>query len=64
MAFRNYEGIRCLCIERGTPVELADKIDELQETFDLVDLQFSTHFDNMFKESKYCALVLVKSKEN
>ncbi len=64
MAFRNYYGVRCLCIERDTPVELSDKIDELQDNFDLVDLQFSTHYHAEFKKDRYCALVLVKTKED
>ena len=64
MGFRNYKQVKALCIERDSPSELSEKLDELQQEFDFIDLQFSTHYHQEFQKERYCALILITTKEN
>lgn len=64
MAFRDYKSVEPLCVVRETPLALEEALKELQEAFDFIDLQFSTHYDPSYKQERFCALLLVKSKES
>ena len=64
MAFRNYKKTKSLCIEKNTPTELDLAVDEIQDKYDIIDLQFSTHFDVIWKEARYCAFLLLSEKES
>lgn len=62
MSFRNYERVKSLCVVRPSASELDKRLDELQKTFDFIDLQFSTHFNPTMNEERFCALLLVQYK--
>ena len=62
MSFRNYQDVRSVCICCESARELENRLDELQQQFDFVDLQFSTHFDNSFKQERFCVLLLAAPK--
>lgn len=64
MAFRNYDKTKTLCLDENSPSDLDIKIDALQADYDIIDLQFSTHFDNTWKQPRYCALLLLSKKES
>ena len=63
MAFRNYKKTKPLCLEMSTPSDLDIAIDKVQNDYDIIDLQFSTHYD-MVSGAKYCALLLLADKES
>lgn len=63
MAFRNYKKTKPLCLEKSTPSDLDIAIDKVQNDYDIIDLQFSTHYDPV-EGSRYCALLLLANKEN
>ena len=63
MAFRNYKKTKPLCLEASTPSELDIAIDKVQNDYDIIDLQFSTHYDPV-EGGRYCALLLLADKEN
>lgn len=62
MLFREYKNVKpvCLCCESAELLEY--KIERLGERYDIIDLQFSTHFEQFWKEEKFCALLLVAPK--
>lgn len=64
MAFRNYSKTIPMCIQRDRPSQLDIEIDKVQEEYDIIDLQFSTHYDPTNGGSKYCAFLLLVKKEN
>lgn len=64
MAFRNYKEVKSKCIERYCPTDLDLAIDNIQTGYDIIDLQFSTHYDKKQDSSKYCALLLIAKKES
>ena len=59
MAFRNYKNVHPLCVVRTSAEELEKRIDEIQEKFDIIDLQYSTHCDSNGVE-KFSVLLLIK----
>lgn len=64
MGFRDYPNTKCICITEETPEELEFQIDQIQKEAHIIDLQFSTHFDNTGKQNVFCALLLVQEKES
>ena len=62
MLFRQYGNIRPLCICRETSAELEERLDELGQQFDFIDLQFSTHYDSKLNQERFCALLLVRAR--
>ena len=62
MAFRDYENVKSITIVCPTASQLDRRLDELQKSFDFIDLQFSTHFNPVLNEERFCALLLVRYK--
>ena len=64
MKFREYDNVKPLVLVAGMDVLLQEKIEECDKKYDIIDLQFSSHYDYGTKREKYCALLLVKEKWN
>ena len=59
MAFRNYEKTKSCCIETTSPSDLEKAVDDIQERYDIIDLQFSTHYAG---QTKFCVFLLLAQK--
>lgn len=62
MKFREYDNVEPKVIVSSMTSLLESKIKQCEEKYDIIDLQFSTHYDPIWKRDCYCALLLVKGK--
>lgn len=62
MKFREYDNVKPLVLVASMDVLLQQKIEECDKKYDIIDLQFASHYDPSTKREKYCALLLVKEK--
>lgn len=62
MKFREYDNVKPKVIVASMDVILESKIEEYEEKYDIIDLQFSSHYDHTNKRNCYCALLLIKEK--
>lgn len=60
MTFRDYKYCIARCIVRDNADELESSINQLQERYNIIDLQYSTHSFN--GEERYSVLVIVTPK--
>lgn len=64
MGFRDYPNTKCICIAQVGAKDLEKEINRLQKKYHIIDLQFSTHFENVLMQHCFCALLLVQEKES
>ena len=62
MKFREYTDVKPLILTASMDILLQDMIEDCDKKYDIIDLQFSSHYDHGTKLEKYCALLLVKEK--
>lgn len=62
MAFRNYPKTKSLVIQKDSAIDLEMAVDSIQNEYDIIDLQFSTHESKSFNGTRYCVFLLLAEK--
>ena len=58
MKFREYKNLTTTILIAFSPKELSDKVNQFGEEYDIIDLQYSTHFDSILNREVYSVFIM------
>ena len=61
MKFREYDNLQTIILVGDNSTDLANQINLFGLEYDIIDLQYSSHYHNILEKERYSALILYKN---